>query len=178
MKNVMKKPLINLINEEIYSDVDSWNNGSTASGENLNVRSVKVRGLDEESIGSSVSKRIIYNDLKKFTSQINEQYIKNVCSFYYSNKNYFQFLHYDSKMQGHYDYHTDHMKENPRILTILVGLNSVDEYDGGELFVQNQEKGIKLDKGDLVAFPSNFMYPHKVSPVTRGHRRVLIIWTQ
>tara|TARA_R100000908_G_C3700971_1_gene111475 strand:- start:515 stop:727 length:213 start_codon:yes stop_codon:yes gene_type:complete len=70
------------------------------------------------------------------------------------------------------------MKEHPRVLTILVGLNSVNDYDGGELFVQNNEKGVKLDKGDVVAFPSNFMYPHKVSPITRGERRVLIIWTQ
>jgi len=81
-------------------------------------------------------------------------------------------------MNGQYTYHTDHYFENPRVLTILVGLNSADEYDGGELFVQNQEKDIKLDKGDVVAFPSNFMFPHKVSPVTRGHRRVLIVWTQ
>jgi predicted 2-oxoglutarate/Fe(II)-dependent dioxygenase YbiX len=178
MKNVMKKSLLNLINEEIYVDVESWGNGTTASGENLNVRSVKLKGFHEEDIGASVSKRIIYNDLKRFTVQINQQYIENVCSFYHSDKNYFQFLHYDSKMNGQYTYHTDHYFENPRVLTILVGLNSADEYDGGELFVQNQEKGIKLDKGDVVAFPSNFMFPHKVSPVTRGHRRVLIIWTQ
>ena len=81
-------------------------------------------------------------------------------------------------MKGHYDYHTDHYLENPRVLTILVGLNSSAEYEGGELFVQNQEKGIKLDKGELIAFPSNFMFPHKVAPVTKGQRKVLIIWTQ
>jgi len=75
MKNVMKKSLLNLINEEIYVDVESWGNGTTASGENLKVRSVKLKGFNEEDIGASVSKRIIYNDLKRFTAQINEQYI-------------------------------------------------------------------------------------------------------
>ena len=174
----MKEPLIKLINEEIYQDVGSWSKGSVASGEDSNIRSVKVQGLTEQDIGSSISRRVIYNHLKRFTSAVNKQYIKNVCKFYFAKESMFQFLYYDSKMKGHYEYHTDHMKENPRVLTILVGLNSSDEYDGGELFVQNQEKGIKLDKGDVIAFPSNFMYPHKVAPVTDGERKVLIIWTQ
>ena len=174
----MKEPLINLINEQIYYETDTWSNGAIAAGEDLAIRSVKVRGLLEEDIGTSVSNRIIYNDLKRFTSFINRVYHKNVSDFYASTDSVFVFLLYDSKMKGHYDYHTDHMKENPRILTMLVGLNSVNDYDGGELFVQNNEKGVKLDKGDVVVFPSNFMYPHKVSPVTRGERRVLIIWTQ
>jgi predicted 2-oxoglutarate/Fe(II)-dependent dioxygenase YbiX len=178
MKKVMKEPLIKLINQEIYPDVESWENGSIAAGENLNVRSVKVKGLLEENIGVSVSRRIIYNDLKRFTTFINQQYKDKVCNFYGSTENYFQFLYYDSRMKGHYEYHTDHMKQNPRVLTILVGLNSVNDYEGGELFVQNQENGIKLDRGDVVAFPSNFMYPHKVTPVTKGERKVLIIWTQ
>ena len=178
MKNVMKNSIINLINEEIYSDVETWGNGTIAAGEDHNIRSVKVSSFLEDEIGNSVSRRIIYNELKKFTSYINDEYAKNVCHFYDSEKNYFQFLYYDSKMRGHYDYHTDHYFENPRVLTILVGLNSADEYEGGELFVQNQEQGVKLSKGDLVAFPSNFMFPHRVNPVTKGHRKVLIIWTQ
>jgi predicted 2-oxoglutarate/Fe(II)-dependent dioxygenase YbiX len=178
VKKVMKQPLIKLINEEIYQSVETWGNGSIASGEDLNVRSVKVQGFEEEDIGASVSRRIIYNDLKRFTSTLNQEYQDKVCNFYSSNKNYFQFLYYDSKMKAHYEYHCDHFKENPRVLTILVGLNPAEEYVGGELFVQNQEEGIKLDRGDAVVFPSNFMYPHRVSPVTKGQRKVLVIWTQ
>ena len=178
MKNVMKKPLINLINEEIYADVDQWERGQIAIGEVPDVRSVKLAGLEEKDIGASVSRRIIFNELKKFANLINTEYQKNISNFYFSKNNYFQFLYYDSKMMDHYDYHTDYVLEYPRVLTILVGLNSVNEYEGGELFVQNQEKGVKLDIGDVVAFPSNFMYPHKVSKVTKGKRKVLVIWTQ
>jgi len=174
----MKEPLIKLINEEIYSNVDAFENGAVSNGENQNIRSVKVNGLFEDDIGSSVSRRFIFNDLKKFTSSLEDSYRESVCSFYHSRDNYFQFLYYDSKMRGHYDYHTDYVKKHPRILTIIVGLNSVDEYEGGELFVQNHMKGVKLDKGDAIMFPSNFMYPHKVAPVTEGERKVLIIWTQ
>lgn len=41
----MKKPLLNLIYEQIYSDVDKWENGTVAAGENLNIRSVKVKSF-------------------------------------------------------------------------------------------------------------------------------------
>jgi predicted 2-oxoglutarate/Fe(II)-dependent dioxygenase YbiX len=178
IKKAMKKPLINLINEEIYHNVDEWEMGTVKKGEDRNIRSVKLRGFEEGDIGNSISKRIIYNELKKFTSTINDEYKKNVSGFYFSEKNYFQFLYYDKLMNGHYDYHTDHFLQNPRVLTILVGLNSTDEYEGGELLVGNQKEGVKLGEGDLVLFPSNFMYPHKVNQVTKGARKVLIIWTQ
>lgn len=174
----MKKTLINLINEELYCNVNDWEMGTVKKGEDRNIRSVKLRGFEEEDIGNSISRRIIYNELKKFTSSINNEYKKNVSDFYFSDKNYFQFLYYDEAMSGHYEYHTDHFLEHPRILTMLVGLNSTDEYEGGELLVGNQKKGVKLGQGDLVVFPSNFMYPHKVNQVTKGARKVLIIWTQ
>ena len=53
MKSVMKEPLINLINEQIYYETDTWSNGAIAAGEDLAIRSVKVRGLLEEDIGTS-----------------------------------------------------------------------------------------------------------------------------
>ena len=35
---------------------------------------------------------------------------------------------------------------------------------------------IDLSKGDIIIFPSNFMYPHKVEPVTKGIRYSYISW--
>jgi|TARA_E500000318_G_scaffold12487_2_gene11491 predicted 2-oxoglutarate/Fe(II)-dependent dioxygenase YbiX len=179
IKNSLSTPLINLINEEIYSNIEHWGKGAVGDvGEKNHIRSVKVTSFDEKDIGASISKRIIFNELKKFVPQLEDAYREKVSKFYFSDKNYFQFLYYDDEMQGHYVYHVDNSCLNPRNLTILVGLNSKDEYEGGELFVANQEKGVKLDKGDVVCFPSNFMFPHKVERVRKGQRKVLIIWTQ
>ena len=58
------------------------------------------------------------------------------------------------------------------ILSVLGVLN--DDYEGGE-FVLIDEK-INLSKGDIIVFPSNFMYPHKVEPVTKGTRYSYISW--
>jgi predicted 2-oxoglutarate/Fe(II)-dependent dioxygenase YbiX len=58
------------------------------------------------------------------------------------------------------------------ILTVLGVLN--DDYEGGE-FILIDEK-INLSKGDMLVFPSNFMFPHKVEPVTKGTRYTFISW--
>ena len=175
IENIMKKPLINLINEVIYND-EHWLQGEVKGGLVEDIRSVKVKSFEESEISASVSKRIIFNELKIFTNQIEQIYKEEVSSFYFSVENNFQFLLYNKDIKGHYDFHTDYHKQEPRNLTILVGLNSKDEYEGGELFIQNQE-GIRLHTGDVVCFPSNFLYPHKVSKVTNGERKVLVIWT-
>lgn len=70
--------------------------------------------------------------------------------------------------------HTDSFKENPRALTVIFALN--DSYKGGELAFFNREKIYRLDVGDVIVFPSNFMYPHEIIPVTEGTRFSIITW--
>ena len=180
VKQYMNPPLIRLIDNVFYQNMsdESWGDGMIASGKDKSIRSVKVREFPEESIKNSISKRIIYKDLKRFVSGLENLYKEHVSDWYFSKDNYFQFLHYDKSNGGHYDYHTDHFKENPRTLTILVGLNNPKEYEGGELLIGNQSEGLKLGMGDVICFPSNFLYPHKVMPLTKGERKVLVIWTQ
>lgn len=58
------------------------------------------------------------------------------------------------------------------ILSIVGALN--DDYDGGELIILDQT--IKLKKGQIVIFPSNFLYPHHVNEVTEGTRYTFVSW--
>jgi predicted 2-oxoglutarate/Fe(II)-dependent dioxygenase YbiX len=39
------------------------------------------------------------------------------------------------------------------------------------------DEEIKFKTGDLLIFPSNFLYPHRVEPVTKGVRYSFISWT-
>jgi predicted 2-oxoglutarate/Fe(II)-dependent dioxygenase YbiX len=50
-----------------------------------------------------------------------------------------------------------------------------DDYEGGELVFWESET-IKLKAGSIMIFPSNFMYPHKVMPVTKGTRYSYVSW--
>ncbi len=81
----------------------------------------------------------------------------------------------NKKMALHCD-HIHSMFDGERkgipILTVLGVLN--DDYEGGE-FILIDEK-INFSTGDILVFPSNFMYPHKVEPVTKGIRYSFISW--
>ena len=59
------------------------------------------------------------------------------------------------------------------VLSVLGLLN--DDFKGGE-FVLFDNEIIPFEQGDLLIFPSNFMYPHKVEPVTKGTRYSFISW--
>jgi len=59
------------------------------------------------------------------------------------------------------------------VLSILGTLN--EDYEGGE-FILFEDYKINFKKGDVVIFPSNFLYPHKVEPVTKGTRYSYISW--
>ena len=60
------------------------------------------------------------------------------------------------------------------ILSILAILN--DDYVGGELIFW-QDTEIKVSTGDILVFPSNFLYPHRVEAITKGTRFSAVSWT-
>ena len=58
----------------------------------------------------------------------------------------------------------------------LAGLFYInDDYEGGEFMLCNEE--IKLKQGDCIIFPSVFLYPHEVKPVTKGTRYSWVLWS-
>jgi hypothetical protein len=50
-----------------------------------------------------------------------------------------------------------------------------DNYTGGE-FVMFKDKPYKLEPGDIIIFPSLFLYPHRVDPVLDGIRYSFVSW--
>ena len=63
-------------------------------------------------------------------------------------------------------------------LSVTLFLSEPDEYDGGELIVQDYygEHAVKLPAGHLVLYPSTSL--HRVTPVTRGVRTSSFFWIQ
>jgi len=59
------------------------------------------------------------------------------------------------------------------MLSVVGQLN--EEFEGGE-FVMWRDEVIPFQTGDLIIFPSNFMYPHRVDPVTEGVRYSYVSW--
>jgi len=81
---------------------------------------------------------------------------------------------------GRYETHTDHYTNSPRHLSIIINLNN--DYKGGDLIFTDQKekeiKRLKLGKGSVVFFPSNFLYPHSIKPIIKGTRYSIVSWLQ
>ena len=86
---------------------------------------------------------------------------------------YMHFI-YKGSDKGEYKTHTDHFDLYPRVLSCSFILN--DKYDGGDFSFFDGEHVVKKKTGSVVVFPSNFCFPHAVTPVTNGDRHAIITW--
>tara|TARA_R100000149_G_C5852979_1_gene121149 strand:- start:522 stop:1091 length:570 start_codon:yes stop_codon:yes gene_type:complete len=81
---------------------------------------------------------------------------------------------------GFYTVHSDHHGKFPRTVSVIIFLNN--DYEGGELNFHNPfnnneiYKTIKPAPGRCIMWPSNFVYPHSVSKVTKGTRYAIVSW--
>ena len=83
-------------------------------------------------------------------------------------------IHVDNAVRG------DHLT-GMRIrtdLSVTLFLSEPDEYDGGELVVEDYygSHSVKLPAGHLVLYPASSL--HMVTPVTRGRRVACFLWLQ
>ena len=82
----------------------------------------------------------------------------------------------DTQMALHCD-HIHSMFDGSRkgipTLSILGCLN--DDYKGGELVFWD-DTVVELKAGEIMIFPSNFLYPHEVKLVTEGTRYSYVSW--
>lgn len=76
--------------------------------------------------------------------------------------------------------HIDHIhaifdgsKKGIPVMSVLMALN--EDYEGGELVFFHDEP-FHMGTGDVLIFPSNFVYPHKVTTVTKGTRYSVVSW--
>ena len=78
-------------------------------------------------------------------------------------------------MRRHYDHiHSifDGKMKGIPIVSIVGNLN--EDYEGSEFHCRGKE--IRLKTGDILMFPSNFMYPHEVTECTKGTRYSFVSW--
>ena len=82
---------------------------------------------------------------------------------------------------GHYKYHHDagSVGEFRRNISIIMLLNN--DYEGGQLCFRNPDETgefcIDPVPGRIILWPSIFMYPHTVKPVTKGTRYSIVSWS-
>lgn len=117
----------------------------------------------------------LYDKIAHIINSLNAQYYKfDIYGF----NEHMQFTIYNGDEGGHYDWHLDNGKGDmsTRKLSFVLQLSDPEDYEGGELQIltSSSPSNIRKEKGFAVVFPSYAL--HRVTPVTKGIRKTLVIW--
>lgn len=118
----------------------------------------------------------LYDKIGWIARQLNGQFFRfNLDGFAES----FQYTTYDQE-GSHYDWHMDKGISNglpPRKLSFVLQLSDPSEYEGGDLEIMAGKIVEKVEKkrGLVTAFPAWVL--HRVTPITKGTRRTLVVWS-
>jgi predicted 2-oxoglutarate/Fe(II)-dependent dioxygenase YbiX len=160
--------IVPLINKKAKKNLE------VRTGLDKNIRNVKGYHLDFE----TPTNLFYWNYIKQEIERLYFYYKIKFPKMMSSKINQIDLLKYSPGQK--YEIHTDHYNTSPRHLSIIINLN--DDYEGGDLIFTDQRekeiKRLKLGKGSVVFFPSNFMYPHGIQPITKGTRYSIVSWLQ
>lgn len=119
-----------------------------------------------------------YDILKYSFTKMVDQYIKMFPKIIPEQFTEFRLNHYPEGgfMKNHIDniHHSHGQKFGYPHVTALMFLN--DNFEGGEISLCDGEYVPPIKQGSGIVFPSNFMFPHEVKKVTKGHRYSLMTW--
>ena len=172
-ENIIPNNLCDKILSE-YLNSDEWCDSFTKGGLNKNIRNCKVINIsNQDTINKNINLRKeidneVYSIVSKVFLKLNEEY-KHISV---SQDSGYDLLKYEEG--GFYTQHTDNYTDSPRTISCSICLN--DDYDGGEFAFFGRKLKYNLKKGSIITFPSNFMYPHEIMPVTKGTRYSIITW--
>lgn len=145
---------------------------SSGNGEGKTIEQIRKSEVSWISLNNRTE--FIYNSMAYIARQLNGQFFNYDLYGFVED---FQYTVY--RPEGdHYTWHIDKGRFNtaPRKLSMVLQLSDPSEYDGGDLefFLTPTPTTAKKEKGLVYVFPSYVL--HRVTPVTRGTRRTLVIW--
>jgi len=119
----------------------------------------------------------IWQKISNVVSEVNSQFFHFDLTGFYEPA---QLGLYVEDKQSHYGWHTDASVKDrkvPRKLSMVLMLSDPSEFEGGQLEIKtNSDDPITLEqkRGRAWFFPSYVL--HRVTPVTKGTRRSLVLW--
>jgi predicted 2-oxoglutarate/Fe(II)-dependent dioxygenase YbiX len=172
LKNIVPDELCDAILAE-YSNSDDWIKAGATGDLDNKIRSCDIIGISyKQIINKNTERQRLDAKMFKCAAECIKQYkIRFKLANIVEDTGY-ELLRYNKG--EFYTQHTDTFLQNPRLVSCSFHLN--DDYEGGEFGFFDREMKIKAGKGDVVMFPSTFMYPHEIMPVTKGTRYSIITW--
>jgi predicted 2-oxoglutarate/Fe(II)-dependent dioxygenase YbiX len=173
MNNIMPPAVADAVLIE-YKNCDNWVNAIVRNGEDLNIRNCQTIGISSDNIikKNQEARQKIDSMLFSIAGQAIKEYVRHFDRTAIEQDSGYELLKYE--VGGFYTQHIDSFKDVPRAVSCSFMLN--DDYEGGEFAFFDRELVYKLKKGSCIMFPSNFMYPHEIMPVTSGTRYSIVTW--
>jgi len=112
------------------------------------------------------------DEVFKCTKKAIQKYNEKFKQAHISKDSGYQLLKYEKG--GFYTQHIDSFTKIPRTISCSFTLNN--NFKGGEFSFFNNKITYSLKKGSVIMFPSNFLYPHSVLPITNGTRYSIVTW--
>jgi hypothetical protein len=157
-----------------YFDKDYYD-ALTTGGNNKNVRNCITRSVLET---STFGEKITSNYIQKKFFEACEKYKSIYSYFSFTKLSQLDILKYEkNEYSAGYKYHCDiGFPVCERHLSISICLNN--NFEGGEFQFDLNGEIVQYPQniGDLIMFPSNFLFPHQVNKITEGTRYALIGW--
>jgi len=165
------------------------------------IRFANLNEFIKTKIGGGEQAKVDFNVRKTYTLPLSN-FSNSMSNVHWSNllKNYFNkgLINYPSKNKilnfsckyimdiellkyedsGFYEWHVDHFSDIPRTMSCILLLNN--DYEGGNLCFRNPDGSgeweVEVKPNRMIIWPSNFLYPHTVKPVTKGIRYSVVAW--
>lgn len=120
-------------------------------------------------------------DLMQITWGVINTYITELNFSWYPGWTGFSVPRFNRYKEGRQmDLHCDHIHslfdgqiKGIPALSLIGALN--DDYEGGD-FILFEDSPVRIPAGGYLVFPSNFLYPHRVTAVTKGERNTFVHW--
>jgi hypothetical protein len=168
--------LSNLIRYANLSSFEKTKIGGEGNKTDFNIRRTYACSLSN--IKNSLSAvhwfNLLYNYFNKNLKQY--KFDNNILDYGYKNIIDIEILKYENT--GFYTWHVDHFADIPRTMSCILLLNN--DYEGGNLCFRNPDGSgeweVEVKPNRMIVWPSNFLYPHTVKPLTKGKRYSVVAW--
>tara|TARA_B100001778_G_scaffold215535_1_gene178553 strand:- start:308 stop:922 length:615 start_codon:yes stop_codon:yes gene_type:complete len=172
----------NMFDEKFLFDIDEYTShqqleSGGADSDEKDSNPIKIRSTNIHWMTNEKYRNSLYPIYQEITSKVRK--INDSMWWAYNYNGYEPFQYSEYEVGDHFNWHTDQIGftgQNIRKISFSLGLSNINEYEGGDLVIKtsDQENHYKLDRGDIVVFPSWVL--HKVTPITKGKRRVVVGW--
>ena len=161
----------NFLNELIAEYETDFQCATVGANDETNtaVRRCFVAGIDTKSSRRAELDNVIFQQvtavLERYRRDFNDSKCTTDCGY--------TLIKYE--VGGFYREHTDYsVVGKPRIVSMSIQMN--DGFEGGKFAFFGGTHVVQQKQNQAICFPSNFMFPHAITPVTSGVRYAIVTW--